>query len=163
MGGGLGKVDRVLYSGVWMGDNSADGWCRSKVFVFFGGGAWLRHDWLGTVMNYHKTLKHVKYNFGPIQYGPCRADFGLCQDGPFHRQISVLTNATYIVYSGPLMHIASFWNFNPRWAPSSTLPVPLTGTWNFSPRWLPSGKLHLGTIPQPVLRHEWTDFFHDLW
>ena len=57
---------------------------------------------------------HIKLNFGLIQYGRHMADFGLCQDGPFHGQISVLNNVTWtwscmnIVYSGPLMHVALF-------------------------------------------------------
>ena len=50
---------------------------------------------LGTVMTHDRTMMHVKYNFGPIQYGRHTADFGLRQDGPFHSQISVLNNVTW--------------------------------------------------------------------
>merc|ERR1711893_559758 len=90
---------------------------------------------LGTVMTCDRTLMHVKQNFGPIQYGRHMADFGLCQDGPFRGQISVLNNVTWtlscmnIVYSGPLMHVASFRNFGPRWLPGGKLFFPYTYIW----------------------------------
>ena len=48
------------------------------------------------------------------------------------RSLDHVNNVTWtwscmnIVYSGPLMHIASFWNFGPRWPPGGQLCFPYT-------------------------------------
>ena len=92
----------------------------------------LRHEWMDLFhighshdLSWDLDARQVKFWSGPIW--PPYGRFWICQDGPFRSQISVLMNVTwtwscmYIVYISPLMHVASFWIFGPRWPPGSQL------------------------------------------